>query len=126
MTAGVLDQLAALKNADARPGDCAVLCLTLTEVQRFRDLLCRNGIPAVTLTEYAGVTSDEVKVGTIKRAKGLEFGHVLLPFDTEGSPSRWTGEGDDAYTERVQRHRREVFVAMTRARDTLWAGHVSS
>lgn len=124
LDSGVLTRLAHLRDTGSRPGDCAVLCLTLREVGRFRDLLRARGIPAETLSDYAGKTNEHVKVGTIKRAKGLEFAHVLLPVDTESDPPQWSGEGEDAYLERVERHRREIFVAMTRARDTLWAGRV--
>ena len=34
------------------------------------------------------------------------------------------GEAPDAHAERLELMRRELFVAMTRARDTLWVGSV--
>jgi superfamily I DNA/RNA helicase len=37
----------------------------------------------VELTDYDGRPTDAVKVGTIKRAKGLEFKQVLLPWIAE-------------------------------------------
>ena len=60
---------------------------------------------------------DAVKVGTVKRAKGLEFKTVLLP----RVRPEWIdpAEGDD---EAHIIHRRELYVAMTRARDELWVG----
>ncbi len=60
---------------------------------------------------------DAVKVGTVKRAKGLEFKQVLLarvPPALLDSPAG----GDEA--REIQR--RELYVAMTRARDGLWVG----
>jgi superfamily I DNA/RNA helicase len=69
-------------------------------------------------------TSDAVKVGTFKRAKGLEFKYVFLPALTDGPSTRWVDEGESAHRERVERERRELFVGMTRARDGLWLGFV--
>jgi superfamily I DNA/RNA helicase len=63
-----------------------------------------------------------VKVGTIKRAKGLEFAEVLVvrtpPYLVQGDQDTL----DDAATERAALQRRELFVGMTRARDGLWVG----
>ena len=57
------------------------------------------------------------------RAKGLEFGHVVF-VDAEALPPRRSAEDEDAYAERSEAWRRQVHVAMTRARDTLWCGRV--
>ena len=77
------------------------------------------------LTEYDGAPVDAVKVGTIKRAKGLEFKHVLLadawPDDVEG-PAKPPEDG--AARERWELRRRELYVGMTRARDGLWVAVV--
>ncbi len=43
------------------------------------DALRAAGVGVVMLTEYDGAPVDAIKVGTIKRAKGLEFKQVLLP-----------------------------------------------
>ena len=75
------------------------------------------GIAAVDLENYDGRPIDAVKVGTIKRAKGLEFKQVLLWRVPEGLiDSAPTGEEDDVL------RRRELYVGMTRARDELWVG----
>jgi superfamily I DNA/RNA helicase len=42
-------------------------------------VLRRAGTEVVLLEKYDGSEVDAVKVGTIKRAKGLEFKQVLLP-----------------------------------------------
>lgn len=99
--------------------DAAVLCRTRAEATSVHRTLRAAGLMTVDLEDYAGRRVDAVKVGTVKRAKGLEFGRVYLPrVDTyvleEGEP------------ERVQRERRELFVAMTRARDGLWLCRVSA
>ena len=68
---------------------------------------------------------------TIKRAKGLEFKQVLmadvraewLADGAVGAPVR-PGGVDDDQAEQGTLLRRELYVAMTRARDGLWIGVV--
>jgi superfamily I DNA/RNA helicase len=62
-------------------------------------------------------------VGTNKSAKGLEFKHVLVPL--VDPILMQSGEPTDEYdAEQWRQRRRELYVAMTRARDTLWIGCV--
>jgi superfamily I DNA/RNA helicase len=105
-------------------GDMAVLVRTRRELEHYERVLGRAGLPHVDLMEYDGRTSDAVKIGTFKRAKGLEFKFVLLPGLQEGAPAPWAGECADSYRERVERERRELYVGMTRARDGLWLGYL--
>lgn len=105
-------------------GDMAVLTQTLKAADHYRAVLTRQGIPWIDLLDYDGITCEEVKVGTFKRSKGLEFKFVLLPGLVEGSTRQWSGEAADSYRERAERERRELFVAMTRARDGLWLGYL--
>lgn len=105
-------------------GDMAVLVRTRRELLHYGRVLTRAGIPHLDLLEYGGRTTDAVKVGTFKRAKGLEFKFVLLPGLQEGLPAPWAGESDDSYRERVERERRELYVGMTRAPDGLWLGYL--
>lgn len=106
-------------------GDMAVLAFKRSEVAHYRGVLERAGIPTVQLTEYDGVSIDRVKIGTFKRAKGLEFKYVLLPGLEDGPVKSWAGESYESHRERAERMRRELFVGMTRARDGLWLGYVS-
>ncbi|WP_256922080.1 nuclease-related domain-containing DEAD/DEAH box helicase [Leifsonia sp. NCR5] len=99
------------------PGDIGVLCLTNQGVRDAVQALSSAGIPVLELTDYAGLPVDAVKVGTIKRAKGLEFKHVILP----RVPASLL-EGADQDDEALTIHRRELYVGMTRARDGLWVG----
>ncbi len=101
------------------PGDLGVLCLTRNAVKTISSALREAGVPVVELTEYTGQTTDGVKVGTIKRAKGLEFKHVLLPDVRRGDVSSEPPE-NGAARERWTLRRREIYVGMTRARDGLW------
>jgi len=113
---------AALREVGTQPGDVGVLCMTRAGANRAAEALQRAGLEVVMLDRYDGSEVDAVKVGTIKRAKGLEFKQVLLP-DVQ---ARQIGEveppADGAERERWERLRRELYVAMTRARDGLWVG----
>jgi len=104
-------------------GDIGVLALYTWHAQEAADALAEAGIPTIQLDKYDGHSVDAVKVGTIKRAKGLEFKEVLVVrtpphlVQTELDP-----RADDAALERRDLQRRELYVAMTRARDGLWVG----
>ena len=97
-------------------GDIAILCDTNGEVAHCAKLLAAEGIETINLLEYAGLSSAAVKIGTVKRAKGLEFKLVMLPW-----PSATHSSSDD---ERAARNIRERYVAATRARDALWVGRL--
>jgi hypothetical protein len=107
-------------------GDLAVLVATRKELEHYSAVLRRAGISYVDLRDYDGITSDHVKIGTFKRAKGLEFKYALLPGLVEGPRRRQAGESDESYRERMERERRELYVGMTRARDGLWLGYVEN
>ena len=115
-------------------GDIGVLALTNATVDLV-ERVCRGaGIPTVDLETYDGRPVNAVKVGTIKRAKGLEFKQVLVPrlrfaqlysnVRESGSPDAEPAALNEIVRERDERDRRELYVAMTRARDGLWVGGV--
>ncbi|MEV4720275.1 UvrD-helicase domain-containing protein [Micromonospora noduli] len=109
-------------------GDLAVLVPTHALARHYTDLIDSLGLPTQRLEDYDGKPTTLVKVGTYQRAKGLEFKEVFLPrLDPEGLSERFTrGEDADAHVERVALVRRQLFVAMTRARDGLWLGWVGT
>lgn len=107
-------------DAGVRPGDIAVLCATNGRVTVWQGRLRHAGVPAMALTDYDGLPVNSVKVGTYQRAKGLEFAHVLIPDLHLASPAQAMHEPEDAYRERRELEARQLFVAMTRARDRLW------
>ncbi|MCC2275601.1 UvrD-helicase domain-containing protein [Streptomyces sp. ET3-23] len=108
--------------------DSAILCRSHRETSHYRDLLNRSGIPLCPLDRYDGHPVAAVKLGTYRRAKGLEFKHVHLPdhdIRTDGSADSNAPDAD-VMRERQELWRTQLFVAMTRARDTLWLGSVAA
>ena len=106
------------------PSDIGVLSPTHTGVTSAVRALTAAGIATVNLAGYEGEAVSAVKVGTVKRAKGLEFKQVLVCGVPQSLVSGERPRGGDADDERWERDRRELFVAMTRARDGLWVGLV--
>jgi hypothetical protein len=105
-----------------RLGDIGVLALYPWHAAEAAEALAEAGIPTVDLAAYDGTPRDAVKVGTIKRAKGLEFAEVLVVRTPPYLVQAGSGAHDDAAAERALLQRRELFVGMTRARDGLWVG----
>lgn len=103
-------------------GDVGVLAMTNWLVTDVVKALRAAGIPSIELNDYDGRPTDAVKVGTIHRAKGLEFKQVLVartsPQLLDAAPTPL----DDSRRERRDLDRRALYVAMTRARDGLWVG----
>jgi hypothetical protein len=122
--AAMIDRVrSAIGAVDVNLGDVAVLCFYNWQVDRAMKLFSNAGIPVLELSKYDGLTSDALKVGTIKRSKGLEFKQVLVPWVKPWlkRPRRSVGE-TTASSEREDRDRRELFVGLTRARDRVWVG----
>lgn len=112
---------------DTGLGDIGVLCSTNEHVRNVMRLLSSSDMPSVDLLDYDGKPAEAVKVGTVKRAKGLEFKQVLLPETPPKllAPSTVRApEGAESLLEREERERRELYVGMTRARDGLWVGSI--
>ena len=103
-------------------GDIGVLTATNRDALAMITALRTAGFDAIELETYAGAPAPLVKVGTIKRAKGLEFKQVLLA-RVDGSLLSPAAPGlDEGALERRDIERRELYVGMTRARDGLWVG----
>ncbi|GAB3598839.1 hypothetical protein GCM10027586_01060 [Kineococcus gypseus] len=122
LEAALVEAVQDLASSGAGLGDCVLLTATTADASRYAGVLHRAGLPIVPLEQYAGQTCGRLKVGTIKRAKGLEFKHVFLPGLREGGSAARAGESETAWRERLEVERRELYVGMTRARDSLWLG----
>jgi hypothetical protein len=108
-------------------GDIGILSLTTFGVRAALDSLRRANIPVLELTRYNGKPVDAVKVGTVKRAKGLEFGQVLIaqvPSTLLPGDNSFVPQQESAEAEHTELQKRELYVAMTRARDGLWVGTI--
>lgn len=105
-------------------GDVGVLSLSRRGVDEATEALKAAGIPVVNLERYDGVPVDAVKVGTIKRAKGLEFKQVLVVDVRASWFTQKPEQLDEVERERREYRLREMYVAMTRARDGLWVASV--
>ena len=104
-------------------GDVGVLCLTMKGMDVAVGALNGAGIPVVLLDDDDRAVPDAVRVGTVRRAAGLEFRQVAMP-DVATS---WFTEPAEAGGSAQEHHRlrmRELYVAMTRARDGLWVAGV--
>jgi hypothetical protein len=110
------------ENAGTTFGDIGVLALYSWHAREAAEALAAAGIPTVELEKYDGQPVDAVKVGTIKRSKGLEFTEVLVVRTPPHLVQAGVVDPDEAAAERRLLQRRELYVAMTRAREGLWVG----
>jgi hypothetical protein len=110
------------ESEDTEFGDVGVLALYSWHAREAAEALTEAGIPTVELEKWDGLSVDAVKVGTIKRSKGLEFKEVLVVRTPPHLVQADVVDPDEAAAERRLLQRRELYVAMTRARDGLWVG----
>jgi hypothetical protein len=121
--AALIDALEWARRDGVRAGDIAVLVPDNRRATTWATALNAAGIGTQLLRDYDGTTTDLVKVGTYQRAQGLEFACVFLPdHDRTLRPSAGASDDDSRQLERLELERRQLFVAMTRARDRLWLG----
>lgn len=118
----LIDHVKELLSTGIRAGDIGILTHSTHAVTDVCTRLTEVGIEWIDLVDYDGTPKDVVKIGTIKRAKGLEFKQVLVVRTPIRSLQPLTAEMVDQDSERRELDRRELYVAMTRARDGLWVG----
>ncbi|MEU1328401.1 UvrD-helicase domain-containing protein [Streptomyces sp. NPDC005865] len=125
----LLEALRALP--DSALADAAVLCPSMRSIGHYQRLLAQAHFPVCLLEHYDGRSTDAVKLGSYRRAKGLEFKHVYLPQHDAALSNRPSADASSAAVvaettrEREELLRSQLFVAMTRARDLLWLGSVT-
>jgi len=103
--------------------DIAILTLDRFTLAPVMMALSSAGIPTIDLDTYDGSPVNAIKVGTVKNAKGLQFGHVIIAGVKESLVSATVPAEASAF-EKYELQRRELYVAITRARDGLWVGIV--
>jgi superfamily I DNA/RNA helicase len=118
----LMQHVRSLLSSGTNGGDIGVLTQTNYAANDVIAALRVEGIPAVDLHDYDGRTTNCVKVGTIKRAKGLEFKQVVVARTPAQLLEAAGAQVESAIAERRELDRRELYVAMTRARDGLWVG----
>jgi hypothetical protein len=117
----VAEVRAIVDNGSVGYGDIGILLPVNRFVYSGENRLRERGFPVINLKNFAAHTTDEIRIGTYYRAKGLEFKVVILPdvsIERLPSPQRKT-ENDDAYQERLDMEMSAFYVAMSRARDKL-------
>ncbi len=100
------------------PDSIGLLLPTNRAVDLWAARLRAAGVPSVELSKWKGRPTPGVKVGTYHRSKGLEFKRVVLPGLDDSFP--WAHETD---TDGILLQGSTLYVAMSRARDTLEISH---
>ena len=115
----VVDHVRGLLRAGVPAASIAILANAHQQIRSILPRLHAHTIRVVDLKDYDGSPIDAIKTGTIKRAKGLEFTHVVIA----RAPRNLTQQTEKS-TDRLAIEARQMFVAATRARDGLWVGVV--
>lgn len=107
----------------AHPGELAVFVRSDAELERARFAVIKADLPHHVLNEHVDTDSDQVSIGTMHLAKGLEFRCVVvMACDDEVVPlqQRIDAVADEADLKEVyDTERHLLYVACTRARDRL-------
>lgn len=103
-----------------QPGsDIAVIAGSNRDVTRLMTVLARAGFPVLALEKYNGTQLEPIKVGTVHRAKGMDFEAVFVI----GNDSGPLGELSGGARDRAELRARQRLVAASRPRDFLWVAH---
>ncbi|MBF6577343.1 UvrD-helicase domain-containing protein [Nocardia farcinica] len=101
--------------------DTAVIVGSLKDADHFKRILDRAGLSTLPLDKYDGTQVDPIKVGTVRRAKGIDFAAVYFITEAPADPGGLTPAARD----RAELLARQRLVATSRARDHLWVAYVS-
>ncbi|MGC4994055.1 UvrD-helicase domain-containing protein [Nocardia salmonicida] len=113
----------ALRNAQLETGsEIAVIVNWPSEVYRYLRVLRRAGFDAIALEDDDGSQVGQVKVGTVRRAKGMDFTAV---FHITAEPPADIGALSGGARDRAEMLARQLLVATSRARDYLWVAYLS-
>lgn len=126
--AAVAAWLESLTEAGMAAEAMGVFVRSETELERAEAAVAAAGLMSHRLSDQMSTSEGHVSVGTMHRAKGLEFrAVVVMACDDEVIPSsqRLESVGDEAELEEVYNTERHLlYVACTRARDQLWVSGV--
>jgi superfamily I DNA/RNA helicase len=107
--------VAAIDAVPAPLGHTALIAFQRRDLDQCIAILRKAGIAFLPLEQYEGEPDDRLKVGTVHRAKGLDFQAVLAVHFTRDAAT-----GTAIEEETRMRRERQHLVAATRARDFLW------
>ncbi|KAA0550406.1 ATP-dependent helicase [Bacillus sp. BGMRC 2118] len=98
-----------------------IIVRTKDQIEELDRLLSSEGIPSFKIRDDdADIISPGVKLITYHSSKGLEFDHVIVTGLKEGEiPYKKSDPGEDEL-EFLSRERKKFYVAMTRAKKTLY------
>jgi hypothetical protein len=109
--------VAAVRNLPVPLGQSALIVFQHRDLTMCSKILNNAGIKTLHLDNYRGDTDDALKIGTVHRAKGLDFQGVLV---VQSQSDLSAEKADDQEIRELQG--RQHLVAATRARDFLWWG----
>ncbi len=119
-------------NDGLEPEEIGIFARTARLIERIAEALAGAGLNAHRLKDEGGASQPGIHLGTMHRAKGLEFKAVLAVSCSQGvipNPRTLSSYGDPVDREEAEaRERHLLYVVMTRARDELsvtWVGHPS-
>ena len=109
----------AIEDSGVPWSDIAVIVTTNRDADRLLTVLARAGIDTMALDKYDGTHRNAVKVGTVHRAKGMDFSAVFHSAEIPKQPIDHLKGGE---RDRAELAARQSMVALTRARDQVWIG----
>jgi hypothetical protein len=126
----IAEKIHQLSKSQLKPGEIAVFARKAELVESIQSTLQTLGVPCKQLTKDTDInSSDDVYVGTMHRAKGLEFKAVLVAdvsSETVPLPFALKNNKDPQdFEESLQREKQLLYVSITRARDEVyvtWTG----
>ncbi|MFI6225061.1 UvrD-helicase domain-containing protein [Nocardia salmonicida] len=102
--------------------DIAVIVNSHRDVDRFQRVLRSAGLETISLERYDGTQLDPIKVGTVHRAKGMDFAAV---FHITGEPPTDITQLTGGARDRAELLARQMLVAVSRPRDYLWVAYLT-
>ncbi len=127
----VAEKIAGLLSTGLAADEIAIFARHKDQLRRMQARLRLDGVPTFQLDQRGAPAASAVQLGTMHRAKGLEFKTVfVIDVSAEVLPAPPPEEAADepAQQEALERERHLLYVSITRARDEVfvtWAGRPS-
>lgn len=129
----IAERVRLLTQRQLKPGEIAIFARKSELVENIQNALQSQGIECKPLTKDTDITAtDAVYVGTMHRAKGLEFKEVFVAdVSSDIVPLQYAlkqSKDPHDFKEALQREKQLLYVSITRARDEVfitWTGSPS-